>query len=656
MSEVLTKPDVTEPPSMAGQTDQVALLCDTSVDPGAARSAGRQRHFVPLASLTVLIICLLGLVILILYGREHLGMSEREIVHTENRQQTTEKYEYDVPVAVDTASTPVMEQDAPGALTGTTDSKVYSNGVILEIDEVQIDEEVVEENGDSLGTSDELRGLLESVGEEPTDPDAVAFLLPLRGHVGDLGMRLGRRLKSVMEQSVEHVGNVSQFIPSSILVRDTQCEPEITRSLAEHFYEVHGVTRYFGLLTDEEIMTVALWARTRAPGTRFVSPTATSPYLEIAKNVATVQPSANMLASAVADFLLTVQAPHPLVVVKASFHTDAFVYLLRFSGIRPAKVLHYYHTTNMSELAWRVQSHLVLSSSPVILLGDAESWFLVEAVDRLISAVWILPYPTQPCEIARTKQSELISFIYRAHDDVPGTFLQKQPMLAPMESVIRASHWLLSGKRRWWRGSYVVAANVAVNSVAAGVRLLGNSDGWLPLLQYDLTSTGIGRRLYQELLVTKDLLKPLLSGDNCSLIIRYQQELTGESKVSEMAVHSSLPTLLVPAERGAQLHVDCRRQHADLRCSAPRDAWAPVTCHGSLQGGHIFARECGKEVGIRVAASQGCTGARGMVCRGGRSLGCLLSGLCTSVSLASAPIYQCAGINLDTIDFEKLRP
>lgn len=306
----------------------------------------------------------------------------------------------------------------------------------------------------------------------------------------------------------------------------------------------------------------------------------------------------------------------------------------------------------MSELAWRVQSHLVLSPSPVILLGDAESWYLVEAVDRLISAVWILPYPTQLCDSMRTKQSELLSFMYRAHDDVPGIFLQKQPMLAPMESLVKASYWLASGRKRWWQGSYVVAANVAVSSIAAGIRLLGASDGWLPLLQYDITSRGMLRRLYQEVLVTRDLLKPLLSGDDCNLVIRYQEELTGENKVSEIAVHSSLPKLLVPAERGAHLHVDCRRQHADLRCSAPGGAWGPVTCRGSLQGRHGFLRECGKEVGISVAASQGCTGTQGLVCRGGRSLGCLLSGLCTSLSMPSTPIYHCAGLNLDTLDIE----
>lgn len=316
------------------------------------------------------------------------------------------------------------------------------------------------------------------------------------------------------------------------------------------------------------------------------------------------------------------------------------------------QVLHYYHTTNMSELAWRVQSHLLVSPAPVLLLGDSESWHLIEAADSLISAVWILPYPTQLCDRMKTKQSELLTFMYRAHDDVPGMFLEKQPMLSPLESLVNVSNWLLTGGKRWWRGSYVVAANVAVNSVSAGIRLLAISQGWLPLLQYDITSSGMLRRLYQELLVTKDLLQPLLSGDGCSLVIRYQEELTGERKVREMDVHSSLPTLLVPAERGAQLHVDCPRQHADLRCSAPKRAWAPVTCHGSLQGHHVFVRECGKEVGISVAASQGCTGAQGLVCRGGRSLGCLLSGLCTSLSRPSTPIYQCAGLNLDTLNFK----
>lgn len=322
------------------------------------------------------------------------------------------------------------------------------------------------------------------------------------------------------------------------------------------------------------------------------------------------------------------------------------------SNIMHLQVLRYYHTTNISELAWRIQSHLLLAPSPVVLLGDAKSWHIVEATDHLISAVWILPYPTQLSDRMQTKQSELLTFMYRAHDDVPGMFLQKQPMLSPLESVVNASHWLLSGGKRWWKGSYVVAANVAVNSVSAGIRMLGISQGWLPLLQYDINSRGMLRRLYQELLVTKDVLKPLLLGDNCSLVIRYQEELTGARKVNEMVIHSSLPTLLVPAERGAQLHVDCKRQHADLRCSAPRGVWAPVTCHGSLQGRHSFMQECGKEVGISVPASRGCMGAQGLVCRGGRSLGCLLSGLCTSLSVRSTPIYHCAGLNLDALNFE----
>ncbi|KAG0711585.1 hypothetical protein GWK47_020322 [Chionoecetes opilio] len=580
-------------------------------------------------------------------GREHLGMSERETLQPVEIIDT-----HAVFVAGDSSSLPGVKQAASTRLVAPPDPKSHASEVLQEISDLPFQVESTNENDDLLEDSDEVKGLLESIGEDPSDPNAIAFLLPLRGHVGDLGLRFGRSLKKVIEESMESAGNQSQFIPSTILVRDTQSDPEVTRSLSEHFDDVHGITRYFGLLTDEEALTVALWARAWSPGSRFVSPTATSPYLEKARNVATVQPSGNMLAAAVADFLLTVQAPQPIVVVRASLHTDAMLSLFRSSGIRPAKVLHYYHMTNMSEFAWRVQSHLVLSPCPVILLGDAESWHLVEAVDRLISAVWILPYPTQLCARMRTKQSELLSFIYRAYDDVPGTFLQKQPMLAPMESIVKASHWLLSGGKRWWQGSYVVAAKVAVTSVAAGVRLLGASEGWLPLLQYDITSSGMLRRLYQELLVTQDLLKPLLSGDDCNLIIRYQQELTGESKVSEMAVHSSLPTLVVPAERGAQLHVDCRRQHADLRCSAPRGVWAPVTCQGSLQGRHIYVRECGKEVGISVAASQGCTGTQGLVCRGGRSLGCLLSGLCTSLSLPSTPIYQCGDLNLDTLNLE----
>lgn len=76
-------------------------------------------------------------------------------------------------------------------------------------------------------------------------------------------------------------------------------------------------------------------------GTRFVTPTATSPYLEGARNVAMVQPSGSYLAAAIADFLRTVQIFQPLAVAKASLHTDVFLSLLRSSGIRPSKVTEY---------------------------------------------------------------------------------------------------------------------------------------------------------------------------------------------------------------------------------------------------------------------------------------------------------------------------
>lgn len=49
-------------------------------------------------------------------------------------------------------------------------------------------EEYVQDTSDD--EEDELTGLLETVGEDPADPDAVAFLLPLRGRVGGLGIKL----------------------------------------------------------------------------------------------------------------------------------------------------------------------------------------------------------------------------------------------------------------------------------------------------------------------------------------------------------------------------------------------------------------------------------------------------------------------------------
>ncbi|KAG0697538.1 hypothetical protein GWK47_026297 [Chionoecetes opilio] len=338
---------------MAQHADQVALLCDASEESGGTPTRGRD--FVPLAALTVVFVGLLGLMVLVSPGREHLGMSERETLQPVEIIDT-----HAVFVAGDSSSLPGVKQAALTRLVAPPDPKSHASEVLQEISDLPFQVKSTDENDDLLEDSDEVKGLLKNIGEDPTDPNAIAFLLPLRGHVGDLGLRFGRSLKKVMEESMESAGNHSQFIPSTILVRDTQSDPEVTRSLSEHFYDVHGITRYFGLLTDEEALTVALWARARAPGSRFVSPTATSPYLEKARNVATVQPSGNMLAAAVADFLLTVQAPQPLVVVRASLHTDAMLSLLRSSGIRPAKVLHYYHMNNMSEFA---AVTLVLSST-----------------------------------------------------------------------------------------------------------------------------------------------------------------------------------------------------------------------------------------------------------------------------------------------------
>lgn len=314
----------------------------------------------------------------------------------------------------------------------------------------------------------------------------------------------------------------------------------------------------------------------------------------------------------------------------------------------PLQVLHYYETTNMEELAERVRGNLVQAPTPVLLLGNAESWEVVTAADDLFSAVWILPFQTQLHDHMRTNQSELLTFMYRAHDDTPGSFLKEELLLSPVESIVSASMSLLTGGHRTWRGAYVIAAYVPVSSMSASVRLMGATDGWLPLLQYDITRKGLKRRLYQEVLVTRDLLKPLVSGNGCSVVLRYLEELTGTKVISEVGVHSTLPTLLVPAERGAHLHVDCARHHADLRCSAPSGAWAPVTCRGALQGQHKFQAECGKEVDITVAASHGCSAARGLVCRWGRSLGCLLSGLCSTLTQLP-PLYDCAGLRLDTL-------
>jgi len=69
-----------------------------------------------------------------------------------------------------------------------------------------------------------------------------------------------------------------------------------------------------------------------------VTPTATTTYLQSAKNIASVQPTAQMLAAAVADLLLSLQVPKPIIVAQASLHTDSFIALLRSSGVKPAHV------------------------------------------------------------------------------------------------------------------------------------------------------------------------------------------------------------------------------------------------------------------------------------------------------------------------------
>lgn len=62
----------TEPPNMPAQSDQVVLLCDSNVDPGTAKLPVCRRHFVSLVALAVLLICLLAFITLVLCRREHL--------------------------------------------------------------------------------------------------------------------------------------------------------------------------------------------------------------------------------------------------------------------------------------------------------------------------------------------------------------------------------------------------------------------------------------------------------------------------------------------------------------------------------------------------------------------------------------------------------
>nr|XP_045607337.1 uncharacterized protein LOC123763985 [Procambarus clarkii] len=638
-----------------GHKADTTVLCDPETDTRRStwRCTAADKDMSGVVVVTVMAASVLGMIVALPMLQFHLGKSERE---TASLSEASDHrwVAKGVPYIVQPPDTKnKIRQEIPKVVDEQLQEQVITDYQV----EVATAGGVEEAVADPLEYSDELEGLMDTVGSDPADPDAVAFLLPLRGHTGNLGISYGRRLKALLEAASEDT-NVEKesftnstrkgFLPTGVLVRDSQSDPDVARKLTQHFYEIHGTTRYFGYLTDEEALTVAHWARAKAPGARFVTPTAISTYLESARNVARVQPSARVLAAALGDLLATIHTIRPLVVARASLHTDAFLALLHSVGLRPTKVMHYYETTRAEELVERVKIQLNLTPSPILLLGNAESWHLILAADKIFSAVWILPFQTQLHDSMRTNQSELLAFMYRAHDDKPGRFLKEDPNLEPTESIVLASKSLLTGGLRTWRGSYVVTASVPVASVAASVRLMGAAEGWLPLLQYDITRKGIKRRLYQELMVTRELLKPLVSGDGCTLVLRYIEELTGSKKVSEVNVHSTLPTLLIPAERGAQLHVDCARHHTDLRCFAPSGVWAPVTCRGALQGAHKFQAECGKEVGITIAASRGCKAAKGLVCRGGHSLGCLLSGLCSTVT-HSPPLYDCAGLHMDTL-------
>jgi len=513
---------------------------------------------------------------------------------------------------------------------------------------------------------DELLGLKDSVGADPSDPDAVAFLVPLRGTHGSLGLRYGRPMKHVLENLTKAVeaetglypirqDSSSEFkAPSTILVRDSQGEPDIARKLTQHFYDIHGTTRYFGFMSDEEAMEVVHWARVKAPGTRFVSPTASSPYLDSAKNFARVQPSASTLAKAVADLLILLNCREPLIVARASLHTDAFLTLLQKLRVKSHMTIHYYETSlNVNGLVSRVKdaSEHCPNPCPILLLGHVESWTIIKVADKIFSSTWILPYSAQyEDDPPATSQSEVMSFIYRAYDDNPGgQYLTQNELLNPVTSVIAAAKALIMGKKRSWRGSYVVTANLPVSSLAAKVRLVGTLNNTVPLLQYDITKKGLVRRVYQELFVTPEVLKSLVSSMNgCQLVVRYVEEMTGQVRTYQIEVNSVLPSLVIPAERGAQLHVDCPKQHANLVCKAPSGSWSPVTCQGTLQGSHGFKHQCGQNVGVAISATRGCSVGKGLLCKSHKTLGCLLSGLCVS-NTHSPPIYSCDGIHLDSL-------
>ncbi|XP_047483511.1 uncharacterized protein LOC125035278 [Penaeus chinensis] len=620
---------------MGNQWQDVALICE----PDAKNPPSAPTKFATMtrAAISIMVACLLVIAVAlpILHFREDAPDEDRGYVQTGRVF-----YRH-----VSPGKEPLRDQP-PVAMSSPMDTKEAFEQVLVKVMGLKEDpEEFVQDAADD--EEDELTGLLETVGEDPADPDAVAFLLPLRGRVGGLGIKYGRRMKQIIEQlSAEGAEGEDTAGISSVLVRDSQADADIARKLTSHFYEVHGTTRYFGYLSDDEALEVAHWARSKAPGTRFVTPTATTTYLQSAKNIASVQPTAQMLAAAVADLLLSLQVPKPIIVAQASLHTDSFIALLRSSGVRPAHMLHYFANTNVTRLVQRLGDKLAGTPVPILLLGDSKSVSLVEQADLLFPATWILPFPTQFDDKIIMRQSELLTFIYRAFDDKPGSFLKEESMLDPTESIISAAKDLLTGKRRSWYGSYVVAVSVPVSSAKKNVRVLGSTDGWHPLIQYDLMKTTLKRRVYQQLMISPDLVKPLASGNSCRLILTYLEELTGRKRVEEILLTGAFPAVIIPTDRGAQVHVDCPQQHADLRCTAQKDTWEPVKCQGTLQGQHQYMSSCGSDVSITIPTLKGCLVSKSLECHSPSSVGCLFSDLCSSVTHVK-PLTDCMGKHFD---------
>ena len=129
------------------------------------------------------------------------------------------------------------------------------------------------------------------------------------------------------------------------------------------------------------------------------------------------------------------------------------------------------------------------------------------------------------------------------------------------------------------------------------------------------------------------MMKPLRSSGTCSLVLRYIEELSGHKRVQEILMSDSIPTIIVPSERGAQIHVDCPQQHTDLLCNAPKNVWRPVRCHGTLQGHHKYLRSYDSDVQINIAASKSCLAAKALVCDArNSSVACPFAPTCTSVT------------------------